>query len=351
VKTFQQFEQGISAVPVSASWYLADLGEYLGKQAMFYDQAPQKLEALRQNAIIESAISSNRIEGVEIDRHRVEPVILGNKILHDRSEEEVRGYRDALKLIHEKGRSLNLTEALVRELHYLSRAKTGDAGEYKTGQNDIIEKFPDGRSRVRFSPVSPQQTLEYTAELIDSWHRCIKEKWVHPLLALAAFNLDFLCIHPSRDGNGRVSRLLFLLQSYQLGYDVGRYISLEKIIEENKERYYETLYESSIGWHEAAHDPWHLIVYLLFILKDSYKLFERRANAVSSPRGEKTEMILAAISALPDEFRIADVVQQVNAGVDMIRRVLQALKIEGLIEPVSQGRNASWRKLGNKKIK
>ena len=131
MQTFEIFARGISTVPVSVSWYLADLGEALGKQTLLTNQAPQKLEGLRRSALIESSISSNRIEGVEISLDRIEPVILGNAVLHDRSEEEVRGYRNALKLIHEKGKNLELTEELILESHYLSRGKTGDAGRYK----------------------------------------------------------------------------------------------------------------------------------------------------------------------------------------------------------------------------
>ena len=350
MKTFEQFEQGISTVPISATWYLADLGEALGKQTLFVNQSPQKLKVLRENAIIESAISSNRIEGVEIETNRVGTVVFGKAVLHDRSEEEIRGYREALKLIQEQGPNLTLTDELIRELHYLSRAKIGDAGRYKTQQNDIIEKFPDGRSRVRFSTVTPELTEVYLQRLLDSWHRCLEEKWIHPLIAMAAFNLDFLCIHPFRDGNGRVSRLLFLLQSYQLGYEVGRYISLEKLIEENKERYYETLYASSIRWHEGDHDPWHLVNYLLYILKQSYKTFEERANLLASPRGEKTALIEASIASLPNEFRIADIERQVPASIDMIRKVLRDMREQGRVEAVSTGRNAFWRKLGNSEL-
>jgi Fic family protein len=108
---------------------------------------------------------------------------------------------------------------------------------------------------VRFRTVPASETTRYIAALVADWQQCIRERWVHPLIAVAAFNLDFLCIHPFRDGNGRASRLLLLLQCYHLGFEVGRYISLERLIEQNKERYYETLAQSSRGWHEGAHDP------------------------------------------------------------------------------------------------
>ncbi len=141
----------------------------------------------------------------------------------------------------------------------LSRGTIWDAGQFKDVDGEIIERYPDGRSRVRFKPVSAALTPEWTAKLIADWHRCWRDRQVPGLIALAAFNLDFLCIHPFRDGNGRVSRLLWLLQAYHLGYEVGRYISLERLIAQNKERYYETLELSSQRWHEGRHDPWPFI--------------------------------------------------------------------------------------------
>jgi Fic family protein len=210
---------------------------------------------LREHALIESAVSSNRIEGVEVEQARIGTLVFGKPLLRDRDEEEVRGYRDALQLIHEQGTKLPVSEETILKLHRLTRGEIWDAGQYKEKDSDIIEKYPDGRERVRFKTVSAAETAGCMQELIERWHDCVREHWVHPLIALAAFNLDFLCIHPFRDGNGRVSRLLLLLQCYHLGYEVGRYISLERIIEQNKERYYETLEQSSQGWHEGKHDP------------------------------------------------------------------------------------------------
>src|SRR5262249_54567718 len=161
----------------------------------------------------------------------------------------------------------------------------------KEKDGDIVEKYPDGRQRVRFRPVAAAGTPEAMRGLVQLWEDGLKERWAHPLVLMAAFNLDFLCIHPFRDDNGRVSRLLLLLQCYHLGYEVGRYISLERLIEQNKERYYETLEQSSQGWHEGRHDPWPYINYLLFILKTAYQEFEERVGQTISPKGAKTELI------------------------------------------------------------
>jgi len=346
--TLQLLAKGRS-VPTTTAWYLADLGEARGKQELFTKQSPQRLKVLREHALIESAISSNRIEGVTVDQARVKAVVLGKSLLRDRDEEEVRGYRDALKLIHERGAKLPISEKTILRLHRLSRANIGDAGKYKQKDSDIIEKLPDGRVRLRFKTVSARKTPAAMHKLIDAWHDSLDERVVHPAIAMAAMSLDFLCIHPFRDGNGRVSRLLLLLQCYHVGFEVGRYISLERVIEENKDRYYETLEQSSQGWHEGKHDPWPYINYTLYILKSAYREFEERVGTLTVARGAKTSMVLDAIERLPDSFRMVDLERAApNVTRDMIRVVLNRLKKEKKIYCEGYGAGAMWRK-GSKK--
>jgi Fic family protein len=171
---------------------------------------------------------------------------------------------------------------------------------------------------------------------------------VHPLILLAAFSLDFLCIHPFRDGNGRASRLLMLLQCYHLGFEVGRYISLERLIEQNKERYYETLQQSSQGWHEGKHDAWPYIGYLLYILKTASREFESRLGSIKSPRGEKTGLVIHAIDGALAAFSVSDIQKQCpGVSIDMIRRILKTLRAKGQVECLGRGQNAQWRKAKN----
>lgn len=335
-------------LPTRTTWYLTDLAQALGKQELFTRQSPQKLKVLREHALIESAISSNRIEGVEVDRSRIATLIFGKAALRDRDEEEVRGYRDALKLIHERGAKLPISEDTIRKLHRLSRGEVWDAGAYKEKDVDIIQTFADGRSRVRFKTVTPKETPKAMAEMIELWRRGIREKWVHPFVLAAALNLDFLCIHPFRDGNGRASRLLFLLACYHSGLEVGRYISLERLIEQNKERYYEVLEQSSQGWHEGKHDLWPAINFLLYILTEASKEFERRLGDVKSIPGEKTALVLAAIQSQIGSFGVADL-QNACPGVslDLIRRVLSQLRRQEKVRCLGRGRTSRWEKLGN----
>jgi len=346
--TLQQFSSKPETVPAITSWYLSDLGEARGKQELFTKQAPQKLKALREHALIESAVSSNRIEGVKVDQDRIRTVVLGKAHLRDRDEEEVRGYRNALKLIHEQAGKLSVSEDTILRLHKLAKGDIRDSGKYKEKASDIIEKYPDGSSRVRFKTVDPDKTPLCMSEVIDLWNQCLRERWVHPLIAIAAFNLDFLCIHPFRDGNGRVSRLLLLLQCYHLGYEAGRYISIERIIEQSKDRYYETLEQSSQGWHKGKHDPWPYINYVLYTLKTAYREFEERVGQLRSPKGAKTELIRSAVNSFSGEFTLSDL-ERACPGVsrDMIRRVLRELQRLRKVECLGRGPGALWRKRGN----
>ena len=351
MKTLEQFASSPETIPASTSWYLADLGEARGKQELFTKQSPQKLKVLREHALIESAVSSNRIEGVMVDKKRVATVIFGKSLLRDRDEEEVRGYRDALKLVHEQGVKLPVSEAAIKRLHRLIRGDIWDAGKYKEQDSDIVEKFPDGRERVRFKAVGAAETATYMRNVVDMWIRARRERWVHPLIALAAFNLDFLCIHPFRDGNGRVSRLLLLLQCYHLGFEVGRYVSVERLIEENKERYYETLEQSSQGWHEGKNNPWPYVNYLLFILKSAYNGFEERVGQTASPRGAKTDLVLKAVRRQPREFRLSDIEHACpGVGREWIRVLLANLRKSGDVSCRGRGPAARWRNKRRKRI-
>jgi Fic family protein len=271
MKTFER-KTDPTNVPISTKWLLESLQDAISNPRL--RRTDEEFLLLRQRALVESTISSNRIEGVTIDHSRAEAVVFGSMPLYDSNEREVRGYVQALKLIAEKGVTLQMSEETILQLHSISRATIGDAGQYRTNESDIIEKYADGRERVRFKTVAADDTPTFMRKLIEAWRHNEQQGRIHPLIAAAAMNLDFLCIHPFRDGNGRVSRLLLQLPFSRAGYVVGRYVSLERLIEAHKERYYETLEQSSQRWHEGKHDPWLYINFILFILKSAYREFE-----------------------------------------------------------------------------
>jgi len=337
-------------LPQGTVWLLESLAEARGKQALYEAQSPQILNVLREMALIESAESSNRIEGVIVDRSRLRPLVLGRSRPRDRSEEEIVGYRRALSWIHTDHAKIRIEPATILHLHSLAQGGTsGDAGRWKTSQNEIVEILPNGRRTIRFRPLEPERVAAAMEELCLSYRTAIDQRQVVALLAVAATVLDFLCIHPFRDGNGRVSRLLTLLALYHHGYGVGRYVSLERLVEETKESYYDSLKMSSAAWHKGRHDvmPW--FNYFLSTLRKAYREFEDRAGRERPARGSKAGLIEYALANAQSPFGIADLERLCpNVSRDMIRVVMNRWRDEGRIEVLSRGRDAKWRRLEQK---
>jgi Fic family protein len=263
-------------LPSGTVWLLDKLADSAKKQALHDKQPRRILKSLQEIALIEGVESSNRIDGVTVEPERLRPLVVGDALPRDRSEEEIIGYRNALSWVHGNHGKVSVEPETLRRLHALAQEGTvGDAGEWKESQNEIVELDPEGRLEVRFQPVEPALVPAAVEELCLAYNRSIGQLTIPPFLAAACLVFDFLCIHPFREANGRVSRLLTLLTLYHLGHDVGRYISLERIIEQSKESYYEALQTSSAGWHDGSHDimPW--FHYFLTTIHTAYRELEK----------------------------------------------------------------------------
>jgi Fic family protein len=334
-------------LPPSTVWLLTAIAEAKGRQDLYIRQAPQVLRALREQALVQSTASSNRIEGVTVEPDRLRPLVVGAVRPRDRSEEEIQNYRRALTLIHTKAADLPITVGTLKELHRVAQQGAGDAGRWKRINNDIVELRPGAPPRVRFRPLPFDQTPAAVEELCLGHQQALDRKDFPPLIAVACLVFDFLCIHPFRDGNGRVSRLLTLLALYHHGYEVGRYISLERLVEESREDYYDVLERSSRGWHDASHDllPW--LNYFLTILHRAYREFEERAIRAKAPRGAKRALVESAVDATLGEFTLAEL-ERACPGVsrDMVRRVLRDLQKAKKVVCLGRGPGARWRKRG-----
>jgi Fic family protein len=265
-------------LPVGTVWLLTDVAEAKGRQDFTLRQSPAVLEGLRETAVVQSVESSNRIEGVTVAPGRLLPLVLGDAKPRDRSEEEILGYRRALDLIHAEARDLAITPDLLQRLHGIIQEGSGDAGQWKRVDNEIIELCEGKPPVVRFRPVAVAETPAAVEELCLSYRYTMNQGTAPPLLAVAALVFDFLCIHPFRDGNGRISRLLTLLALCQHGYEAGRYVSLERLVEESREEYYDVLRRSSEGWHEGRHDLFPWFNYFLVILKRAYRELARAGD-------------------------------------------------------------------------
>jgi len=319
------------------------LGEARGRQDLFLRQYPEQLKSLRTHAQVESTESSNRIEGIVASPGRVRDLVVSHAPPRDRSEQEIAGYRDALQLIHESHADMPFTENVVLQLHQmLYRYQPGSGGRWKSTDNQIVERDASGSVvRIRFTPTHAVSTPQAMANLVSHYQGAIGGQFAQPLVLLPLAVLDVLCIHPFTDGNGRVSRLLSSLLLYHFDYRVGRYISLERIIEESRTTYYEALERSSRGWHDHAHDahPW--LEYFWGVLIRAYDEFEDR---VATLKGSKTEQIRAAVDRRVGAFGIADVEHDApGVSRDMVRHVLRQMREQGLVRVEGVGRGARWR--------
>ena len=325
---------------------LRSLGEYRGKQALFFKQSPEALKSLQLVAKIESNESSNRLEGIELPHKKIEELVLKDIAPKSRSEQEIAGYRDALNLIHESGEHMPFTANVILQLHgILCRYLANPGGRFKLTDNEIVENHPDGTKRIRFTPTKAHLTPNAIEQLTQNYSCAIQENKQDGLILVPLAILDFLCVHPFGDGNGRMSRLLTLLLLYQFNYQVGRYISLERIFEDSKESYYETLEASSYGWHADKHDvrPW--VNYFWGVLLRAYREFEDRVGVITTSRGAKTELVRLAVNRKMAPFSIGDIESNCpGISRDMIRQVLRKMRDKGEISVSSSGRGALWRK-------
>lgn len=346
----RSFEHGyLKDTPISHELLMSvrGLGEFRGRQVLYSEQSPEVLETLRRVAMVQSTESSNRIEGITVAADRIEALVAKKVTPRDRSEQEVAGYRDVLATIHANYSKLTLSPDLIQGWHKLMYRFTAESGgEWKTKDNAILEVLPDGRQVVRFQPVSAVATPKFMERLVALFNHDMEESKADPLLLIASFVFDFECIHPFMDGNGRIGRLLTLLLLYQAGYEVGRYISLERIVEESKETYYEALLKSSQKWHEGQHDlrPWWN--YFLGMLTAAYKEFELRVGTITSARGAKREMVVRAVERMAGRFSIGDL-KRACPGVSYptLQRALADLKRKRKVRCLGRGPDAEWERI------
>ena len=259
---------------------LTKIHEYKGEQNLFIEAKSDILTKLVEIAKIQSTESSNKIEGIYTSDERIKKLITDKTTPRTRDEQEIAGYRDVLSTIHDNFDFIPPKPTMIlqlhRDLYKFSGLESG--GKYKTGDNIIAETDSEGNKFVRFKPVSAWETPDEIARLCENFEREITGEQVDPLLLIPMFILDFLCIHPFNDGNGRMSRLLTLLLLYRSGYIVGKYISIEKLIEETKDTYYDALQRSSTNWHENNNDYAPFARYMLGILLGAYREFETRVK-------------------------------------------------------------------------
>lgn len=265
---------------------IAAIYKEAGKQEMYLKQRPEELEKLVEIAKIQSTEASNAIEGIVTTNTRIKQLVAEKTTPRNRNEQEIAGYRDVLAIIHESFDAIMISQNYILQLHKILYSYMNNplAGRTKNVQNYISATYPDGNTKILFTPLAPYETPKALDAICDEYNRVIGNMELEPLIAIPVFIHDFLCIHPFNDGNGRMSRLLTTLLLYRSGFYVGKYISLEAKIAKNKDLYYEALQASQDGWLEGAEDPVPFIKFLLGTILAAYKDFGDRFSLVEEKK-------------------------------------------------------------------
>ena len=270
---------------------LSQIHEFKGEQNLFIEAQSDTLTQLVEIAKIQSTEASNKIEGIFTSDERLKKLVTNKTTPRSRNEQEIAGYRDVLSTIHDSYEFIPVRPSIILQLHRDLYKFSGKSigGAYKNADNVIAEEDNEGNRFIRFQPIPAWETPKSIEALCDAFDDAIARNEADPLLIIPMFILDFLCIHPFNDGNGRMSRLLTLLLLYRAGYIVGKYISIEKVIETTKDTYYEALQSSSQGWHEEENDYAHFVRYMLGVILSAYRDFSSRVRVLTTSRMSKPD--------------------------------------------------------------
>jgi Fic family protein len=337
----------IGRVPGDIVTRLSSVDVGRGSEALYRDQMPGLLHLLADRARVASITASSAIEGIVVpDRSRAERILQGRAgRLRSRSEQELAGYRDAQDYLFQHDWR-PLSPGLLLHLHRLLFQHTNaPGGRFKSEDNLVVDRSADGSVSVRFRPVPAKETEFHVAELVDRYTGAVSAGQHHPVLLIGSFVLDLLVIHPFEDGNGRVARAMTNALLIDRGYTASRYVSLEALIVDSEDAYYQALLDSTHGWHEDKADPWPWLRYFVGLLADAYDVFSTRAAASRSGGSKQDRVRDYVLNHAPDEFRIADVRGALPGISDQtIRLVLDRLRFEGVAIPQGKGRTATWRR-------
>lgn len=306
---------------------------------------PNIYTELQKIAIVQSVKSSNAIENIITTDERINAIVNQHSEPLNHDEQEIAGYRDALNQIHIGYADLSFDEKNILNFHHalLHIAKPVQAGHYKTDDNVIMEVRRDGTKSIRFKPISAKETPEAMKQLLLAYIDARDNLDINPLLLIPCVILDFLCIHPFADGNGRMSRLLTLLLLYKNGFDAGKYISFEEQINNNKGLYYEALRKSSLGWENGKNNYGFFIENFLFTLFSCYKELDKRFATVNSGKINKQSRIEATVlnSVLPiSKAEICKILPDVSP--TTVELVLTRLVKNNKVAKIGAGKNTHY---------
>lgn len=325
---------------------LGSIREHKGKTSLLSIAHPNHFAALVEVAKIQSTSASNRIENISTSDKRLRELMLEKAEPRNRDEREIAGYRYILDLIHESHDDIPITPGVILQLHRDLYRYSGDShtGTWKDSDNVITERTAQGEFVACFVPTPAAMTPDAVETICEEYRNQMDAGTYDPLLVSLVFAFDFVSIHPLNDGNGRMSRLLTLLLMYRSGYDVGKYVSIEKEIERTKETYYEALAASSQGWREGKGDYVPFVTYMLGIIDACYRELANRLSLAGVPASNE-EAIRAFFDRLIGSATKREIMDA-NPGMSQrtLERILSKLQQEGVIEKIGAARSTAYRR-------
>ena len=324
---------------------LSQIHEFKGEQNLFIEAQSDTLTQLVEIAKIQSTEASNKIEGIFTSDESLKKLVTNKTTPRSRNEQEIAGYRDVLSTIHDSYEFIPVRPSIILQLHRDLYKFSGKSigGAYKNADNVIAEEDNEGNRFIRFQPIPAWETPDSIEALCDAFDDAIARNEADPLLIIPMFILDFLCVHPFNDGNGRMSRLLTLLLLYRAGYIVGKYISIEKVIETTKDTYYEALQSSSQGWHEEENDYAHFVRYMLGVILSAYRDFSSRVRVLTTSRMSKPDRIREIIKDTLGKITKTEIMQKCpDISQVTVQRTLNDLIKNGDIIKIGGGRYTSY---------
>lgn len=313
-----------------------------GERKKEYSRIYTELEGI---AKVQSIKSSNALEGIVTSDERIAAIVNGKSEPLNHNEAEIAGYRDALNEIHMGYEHIDFCEYDILRLHEMMMSLVGYefGGKYKTDDNVILEIDSNGNRQIRFRPTSAAETPTAMEQLILAFMDARSNSNINQLLLIPCVVLDFLCIHPFRDGNGRMSRLLTLLLLYKNGFDVGKYISFEEQISNYKSYYYESLKQSSYGWDTNENSYYPFIENFLTTLYLCYKELDKRFAVVNGKKITKKARIEAtALNSLTpiSKAEICKILPDISP--TTVETVLSVMVKNGTLKRIGLGRNTRY---------
>ena len=337
------YSEILGDIPADITKLMMDITRIRALEGVRHAAYKKDYQAMESIAKLASVKYSNEIEGIVTSNERIEELVLRGGAPKNHSEEEIAGYRDALNLIHNNPGKMGLDRDTVLDLHSLLNTKGSNRRSFKDRDNAIISIDGSGNRHLVFEPVSAEETEQHMEQLFLAYSE-LSTQGYEPLLYIPCIILDYLCIHPFIDGNGRTSRLLTVLLLYNEGIDICRYVSMDEHISSTKNGYYDSLQQSSYGWKENRWSYFPFIRYFLRTLLECYIDLDTRFSLVDGKgltRVQNVEMILERSAAPISIGQISKILTGVS--VYTIQKALKTLLDEGKIEKIGNTKGARYR--------